>query len=342
MIADQRKTATGSARPPGPGLRGGLVQAWYDRAWWLWLLRPLEWAFRAAAALRRGLYHRGLLKVYRAPVPVVVVGNITVGGTGKTPIVLALVEDLQQRGLRVGVVSRGYGARPASSPHWVDDSSGPGECGDEPLLIHRRTACPVVVAADRPRAVRALLARTAVDIVISDDGLQHYALARDLEIAVVDEQRGTGNGFCLPAGPLREPGWRLRTVDFVLYRGSADQRCGVRYAADCLVNLASGEQRDAAPAALAREVVAVAGIGQPAQFTASLRTLGFAPQLCAFADHHRYSAADFAPLAGQPIIMTEKDAVKCAGLAGSNAWYLKISAQLPRHVIDAVAALVQP
>ena len=197
-------------------VREALVRAWYDGAWWLWLLRPPEALFRLLAASRRHLYRSGLLPVYRAPVPVVVVGNITVGGTGKTPVVIALVESLQRRDIRVGVVSRGHGGRPTGSPCWVDAGSDAGQCGDEPLLIHRRTGCPCVVAPRRADAVRSLLARAAVDIVISDDGLQHYALARDLEIAVVDDQRGIGNGFCLPAGPLREPVQRLKTVDYVL------------------------------------------------------------------------------------------------------------------------------
>ncbi|MDH4040570.1 MAG: tetraacyldisaccharide 4'-kinase [Gammaproteobacteria bacterium] len=321
--------------------RDVLENAWYRGAAWLWLLRPLEAVFRTFAAARRGLYHSRLLPVFRPPVPVVVVGNITVGGTGKTPVVIALVESLQQRGIKVGVVSRGYGARAPGSPLWVHAHSDAGRCGDEPLLIQRRTGCPCVVASRRAQAVHTLLARCAVDIIISDDGLQHYALARDLEIAVFDAQRGTGNGFCLPAGPLREPVKRLREVGHVLYRGSADPRNGVRYAIDSLVNLETGEARPAAPAALGREVVAVAGIGQPLQFMETLVALGFEPEQHCFADHHRYTAADFAGLGDRPIIMTEKDAVKCAGLAGDNAWYLKINAVLPDAVTSAVVALAR-
>jgi len=318
-----------------------LEKAWYSGARWLWLLRPVEAVFRILAAARRKLYHHHLLPVYRPPVPVIVVGNITAGGTGKTPVVIALVECLQQCGLRPGVVSRGYGARISGSAFRVEADSHADQCGDEPLLIRRRTGCPCVVAPRRAQAVQALLAGGDVDIVISDDGLQHYALARDLEIALIDAQRGTGNGFCLPAGPLREPLCRLEQVDFVLYRGSMEPRSGVRYALDCLVNLESGEVRPATPAALASEVVAVAGIGQPDQFMDTLVALGFAPARHCFADHHSYTAADFAGLMHQPIIMTEKDAVKCAGLAGSNAWYLKISAQLPAAVTAAVVALAR-
>jgi tetraacyldisaccharide 4'-kinase len=330
-----------------PGQRGlmldeVLVSAWYRSAWWLWLLRPVEAVFRTLAALRRRLYRHSLLPVYRPPVPVVVVGNITAGGTGKTPVVIALVESLQQRGIKVGVVSRGYGAAGTRSAFWVDTDSDAGRCGDEPLLIRRRTGCPCVVAPRRVQAVRALLARSTVDIIISDDGLQHYALARDLEIAILDQLRGTGNGFCLPAGPLREPVKRLREVDYVLHRGSADPVSGVRYTPDCLVNLECGEVRPATPTALAREVVAVAGIGQPGQFMDTLVALGFEPARHCFPDHHTYTASDFAGLGREPIIMTEKDAVKCVGLAGSNAWYLKITASVPAAVTNAVVALARP
>jgi len=324
---------------PAVALRDFLVSAWYRGSRWLWLLRPLELLFRAVTGLRRYLYQCGLLAVYSAPVPVVVVGNISVGGTGKTPVVIALVQNLQQRGIRVGVVSRGYGASGVAFPCHVAAGSTAVQCGDEPLLIARRTGCPCVVAPKRAQAVRALLAAAPVDVIISDDGLQHYALARDLEIALIDERRGTGNGYCLPAGPLREPVERLQAVDFVLCRGGADPATAVHYIPDCLVNLDSGEQRPPHPAALARNVHAIAGLGQPEQFFASLEALGFEPQAHAFADHHMYSSADFADLQGKPIIMTEKDAVKCSGLAGADAWYLKISAQLPQAVTTAVAAL---
>jgi tetraacyldisaccharide 4'-kinase len=319
-----------------------LVEAWYRGAWWLWLLRPLELLFRCLAGVRRSLYRRGLLTVYRAPVPVIMIGNITVGGTGKTPVVIALVEALQGRGFKVGVVSRGYGASDLRRPHRVSVDSTPAQCGDEALLIQRRTGCPCVVAPDRPGAVRALLADTGIDLIVSDDGLQHYALARDLEIALLDAARGTGNGFCLPAGPLREPVSRLQTVDFVLYRGSDDPLRGVTYRADCLVNLVTGERRPVCPSSIGRDVHAVAGIGQPAQFFDTLDKLGFNAQRHPFADHHSYQPEDFVGLAGKPVLMTEKDAVKCAAIAGDNAWYLVIEAPLPEPVILAAVALVAP
>jgi tetraacyldisaccharide 4'-kinase len=318
-----------------------LVKAWYRGDPWLYLLRPLEVVFRCVVALRASLYRLGLLNTYRADVPVVVVGNITVGGTGKTPVVIALVQSLQQQGVRVGVISRGYGASGLASPRRVEAGSTAQQCGDEALLIHRRTACPCVVAPSRAAAAQALLARESVDLLISDDGLQHYALERDMEIALLDNERGTGNGFCLPAGPLREPVKRLQSVDYVLYRNGTDPEQAVHYTADALINLTTGEQRVAEPALLSGDIHAVAGLGQPAQFFDRLRRLGFDPVDHHFPDHHCYTGADFAGMAGKPIIMTEKDAVKCAGLAGNDAWYLKISAQLPQAVTRAVIALAQ-
>lgn len=316
-----------------------LAVAWYSKAPWLWLLRPLELIFRVLTGLRKRAYQGGLLKSWRAPVPVVIVGNITVGGTGKTPIVIALVEHLQALGLRPGVVSRGYGADANEFPHTVSSHSSAADCGDEPLLIYRRTGCPCVVAPDRTAAVRQLLESSPVDVILADDGLQHYRLERDLEIVVLDEARGIGNGFCLPAGPLREPPGRLEEADFVLHRGSDNEQHGVRYRHDSLVNVATGAQRPIAPDATMKVVSAVAGIGQPEQFFNTLLEVGYTVQEYAFPDHHHYTAEDFAKLPEQPVIMTEKDAVKCADLAGNNAWYLKISAELPPVVTDAVVSL---
>lgn len=316
-----------------------LVDAWYNGAWWLWLLHPLQWLFRVIAALRRSAYRRGLLAIYRPPVPVVVVGNIAVGGTGKTPVVVALVESLQQQGITAGVVSRGYGASQHAMPHVVGEHSEATDCGDEALLIYQRTACPCVVAASRSAAVRVLLENYQVDLIISDDGLQHYALARDLEIVMYDADSAFGNGLCLPAGPLREPLARLSSVDFVLARGSDDPVSGVTYRQDKLVNLASEEERAVSTDSIGSSVFAVAGLARPALFLAALGQLGFEVQARLYPDHHPYSAADFSGLQKKPIIMTEKDAVKCRGLVGADAWYLQVSAILPQAVVQAVVAL---
>ena len=320
------------------GQGSGLEAAWYRGAWWLWLLRPIELLFRLLAGTRRLLYVSGVLNTYRAEKPVIVIGNITVGGTGKTPVVIALVEALQGRGFKPGVVSRGYGAESGEFPRHVRADSTASDCGDEPLLIHQRTGAPCVVDPDRSAALQALLGQHSVDIVISDDGLQHYALGRDLEVALLDNDRRVGNGFCLPAGPLREPRSRLDTVDFVLYRNGADIETAVEYEALAWVNLASGEQRNLESFA-GQQVNAMAGIGQPAQFFASLQALGIEARERVFPDHHQFTAADFSSLPAGPILMTEKDAVKCRSLVGDDAWFLRISARLPSRLIDAAAQL---
>jgi tetraacyldisaccharide 4'-kinase len=322
-------------------LSQALPAAWYRADGWLWALRPLELVFRAGAALRRRLYRMGWLSVFQAPKPVVVVGNIAVGGTGKTPVVIALVEALAARGLRVGVVSRGYGARRGTFPHVLDQDSRVDDCGDEALLLYRRTGCPCVVDPSRVAAVQTLLDRFDVDLVICDDGLQHYALGRDLEIVLVDALLGHGNGFCLPAGPLREPVSRLRSVDFVLYRGDGADDDTVVYEPDALVNLRSAEHRTVDTGSIGTKVHALAGIGQPDQFFRDLRKAGFELEAHVYPDHHGFCEDELRPLAGKPVIMTEKDAVKCTHLAGDDAWYLKISARLPQGLVSAVAALAE-
>ena len=326
-----------------PDAGRGIVAAWYRGDRWLLLLRPLEFFFRAIALFRREAYGTGLFRAYRADRPVVIVGNITVGGTGKTPVVIALVEALQSRGLRPGVVSRGYGAKAPENtfPHIVTATSSAYQCGDEPLLIQRRTGVPVVVAPKRSAAVKALLKCAEVDVVLADDGLQHYPLARDMEIVIVDAQRGLGNGYCLPAGPLREPASRLSSVDRVLYR-NGEGADAVRYQPVAWVNLDSGEQRELDAFAGYEAVVAVAGIGQPGQFFASLEDMGIAAACKAFHDHHAFTADDLAPYADSTILMTEKDAVKCTEIAGPDAWYLRVDAQIPASLVDAVAALARP
>lgn len=318
-----------------------LLQAWYQKSPWLWLLRPLELVFRGVVWLRRLGFSAGLFASFRADVPVVVVGNITVGGTGKTPVVISLLEALQARGLRPAVVSRGYGGSAPQYPFTVTMASTPGQCGDEPLLIHRRTGCPVVVDPDRAAALRRLQQEAGIDIVVADDGLQHYALARDLEIALIDAGRGLGNGWCLPAGPLREPASRLDSVDWVLYRGGDNPDCSVSYRSRCLRRLCDGEQRPVDSPGFGPAVHAVAGIGQPGQFFRTLESLGFNPSVHPFPDHHSFGSTDFAELQDLPIIMTEKDAVKCTDIAGPNAWCLVVDAVLPAALVDAVEALAR-
>jgi tetraacyldisaccharide 4'-kinase len=324
-----------------PSVPGLLAAAWYRGAPWLWLLRPVEGLYRLFVGLRRWLYRSGMLGTYQSARPVVVVGNITTGGTGKTPVVIALVEALKARGLVAGVVSRGYGARADGVPHVLGEGSTAADSGDEPLLIHRRTGAPCVVSPSRVAATQTLLDRFPVDLVISDDGLQHYALGRSLEIAMLDAELGLGNGFCLPAGPLREPRRRLDSVDFILLRAQQQGPDRVTYHPECLVNLADGRCLPPTPAGLGAEVYAVAGIGHPEYFARTLRELGFRPELVSFPDHHDFRPSDLAGLEDRPIIMTEKDAVKCAPFAGGDAWSLRIRARVPDAVVDAVTALAE-
>jgi tetraacyldisaccharide 4'-kinase len=320
-------------------LSTALPAAWRRNAPWLMLLRPLSWLYALLLCLRDMSYRLGWRQVYRAPVPVVVVGNLTVGGTGKTPVVMALAQALQDRGLRVGIVSRGYGATPGHFPRRVTPGGTLEDAGDEALMLARRTGCPVVVAPQRARAVQELLDWQPVDIILSDDGLQHRALARDMEIVLLAAQTGLGNGCLLPAGPLRERASRLERVDWILQQDAPEPERCFHYRADTLVNLLSGELSALADWA-GRAVTAVAGIANPERFFATLRAAGLRPTAHVFPDHHAFRAADFAPFADGPLIMTEKDAIKCEGFAGSDTWFLRISLSLPAGLVDRVAALL--
>lgn len=317
---------------------------WYGNAGWLWLLLPFEILFRAATALRRRCYRSGVLPSWRAPVPVIVIGNLSVGGTGKTPVAIALCQALQREGFRPGIVSRGYRAQPPRFPHQVAGDDSAAIAGDEPLLIARRTGCPVVIAPQRAAAARFLLQHNECDVLICDDGLQHYALQRDIECVVVDAARRFGNGRCLPVGPLREPLARLRGVDAILENGAAHsdanaKRYGFALQPGTFLNPNSGEIL--APQQWAQRYPrahAVAGIGNPARFFDSLRALGCAIEAHAFPDHHAFTAADLHFNDALPIAMTEKDAVKCAAYADGRQWVLRVDAVLPDALLAALAA----
>ena len=296
----------------------------------LWTL-PLGRLFCSLAGLRRWAYRRGLASVHRLPVPVIVVGNIAVGGTGKTPLVIWLARRLQARGWRPGIVSRGYKGQAERWPLAVSADSPPHLVGDEPVLIARRTGCPLWVGPDRVDAARALLAAAECDIILSDDGLQHYRLGRDLEIAVIDGERRLGNCRCLPAGPLREVPARLDAVDLLVCNGGQPRarEFGMGLRPGVLVNLRQpGRERELASLA-GQRVLALAGIGNPGRFFALLRAAGLEVEERAFPDHHEYRAADLPPAADpRALLMTEKDAVKLAGMARDNYWYLPVEAEL--------------
>jgi len=307
-----------------------LLQAWYQGHPALGLLRPLEALYRRIALRKRADYLEGRRQAYRAPVPVIVVGNVTVGGTGKTPMILWLIEHCRARGLKVGVVSRGYGAKPPSLPWRVRAEQSAAQAGDEPLMIVQRCGVPLVIDPDRPAAVRALLAEEPVDLILCDDGLQHYRLARDLELVLIDAARGLGNRRCLPAGPLREPAERLESVDAVLYNGASSDPAGAFsfvLRPSALVNLRSGERRYLTHFPPGQQVHALAGIGNPRRFFATLEALHWRPVPHAFPDHAAYSAEQLQFSPPLPLLMTEKDAVKCRAFAAADWWYLAVDAQ---------------
>ena len=348
------------------GLKATVVSAltdgWYTGAPWLHLLRPLAALFRCISVIRRRR-----LSALQQPsvVPVIVIGNISVGGTGKTPVVLALAEALHNSGRRVGVISRGYGGRARQYPLWVSDITDVRESGDEASMMRRTLSGPLVLDPDRSRALRAVTTQSDCDVVISDDGLQHYRLWRDIEIVVVDAARGLGNRLCLPAGPLREPPQRLEDVDYILLNGlPASQQSEQSQLPDITtpqahftlvpqvwVNVRTGQQVSLTHLPLALHagdgssdgddheapiVDAIAGIGHPQRFFDSVQQLGFRVRPRAFADHHVYSAADLAFAKHSVLLMTEKDAVKCQRFAGDNWWYLSVKAVLPAEFLQVV------
>ncbi|PLY15958.1 MAG: tetraacyldisaccharide 4'-kinase [Sedimenticola sp.] len=294
------------------------------------LLLPLSLLFCSIAWLRRRLYRLGVLKRHSLPVPVLVVGNITVGGTGKTPLVIWLVEYLRQLGYRPGVVSRGYGGTAGYWPQQVQSDSDPALIGDEPALLARRTACPIRVGPNRVVAARTLLEQSDCNIIISDDGLQHYALGRDLEIVVIDGERRFGNGLCLPAGPLRERPGRLADADFVVINGATASagQSAMSLQPYRFINLCNPEKQLESSAFAGQQIHAFAGIGHPGRFFDTLRALGVELVEHAFPDHHPFSAADFRQVESEIVLMTEKDAVKCASFAKPDYWYLTINAVL--------------
>lgn len=309
--------------------------AWYgSRRWSFWLL-PLTWLFILLSAIRRYVLLRWQQTMLATPV--IVVGNITVGGTGKTPLLIALVKWLQAQGYTPGVVSRGYGGQVATYPYLLTAGSSATQAGDEPVTIYQQTGCAVCVGPDRLAAARALEDQ-GCDLILSDDGLQHYRLGRDIEIAVVDGQRGVGNGWRLPVGPLREPISRLTTVDWVVVNSPAANFVLPQLAdlyfipmqiqAHSLVNLVAGIEHELSSIA-GNPVNAVAGIGNPQRFINTLSESGIQARLHAFPDHHAYTATELVFDNVWPVVMTEKDAVKCKTFAQPNWYYLSISANLP-------------
>ena len=337
------------------------MEAWFIKQWqrngpWQILLRPVSWLFLLLVMLRRAAYRLGWLKVSNVGVPVIMVGNINVGGTGKTPLVLALVEALTRHGKHCGIVTRGYqpGANvpTAEVVQVVPTGDGAGLLSDEATLLARRSGVPVYTAANRVQAARTLLRNHGqVDVIISDDGLQHYALQRDIEICVIDSARGLGNGALLPAGPLREPASRLDEVDAIIVNLAANVTDVKNYAAttpafemtlanEIFINLKSGRSigvTEAIALFQGLRIHALAGIGNPQRFFAHLVRLGLAPNRTQpFPDHHDYLSSDMPGIDAGIILMTEKDAVKCGSFADERMWYMRIDALLPNKFIELV------
>lgn len=318
---------------------------WLERQWvrigcWHILLMPLSWLFWLLSTCRRKAYESGTLKSYRSAVPLIVVGNIGIGGTGKTPLVIWLVEQLRLAGFSPGIISRGYGSK-SKIPRAVVEGRLPSEFGDEPVLLARRTGCPVWVGVDRVAVQQALLlAHPQCNVLVSDDGLQHYRMQRDIELVVVDAQRGFGNGQLLPAGPLRESLSRLSEVDAVVYNGAGriapDKPDGFSMSlqGNVLCNLLNqGKTMNIAD--LREQVIhAVAGIGNPQRFFQQLRSMGLSVEAHLFSDHHDFQLEDLAFAGEDMILMTEKDAVKCAAFAKPNWWYLPVVAEVDKKLAD--------
>lgn len=297
---------------------------WYGTHSTRWFLSPISLVYRGITALRR--WYLVTFCQVDCPVPLIVVGNITVGGVGKTPLVIELARKLQAKGLTVGIVSRGYRATINKFPYEVRLDDTAESVGDEPLLLAHRTQCPVVIAPKRMEAVRYLLEKHQCQVIISDDGLQHYRMGRSIEIAVIDGTRGLGNGLCLPAGPLREPAARLQQVDFIIVnQGTWNNAYSMRLMPGKITQINTGKQLN--PDALGEKWEAIAAIGNPQRFYSTLSQLGIEFDTCSYPDHYQFKPQDLNYL-NMPIIMTEKDAVKCRLFSSDNMYYLPVDAVL--------------
>ncbi len=319
-----------------------LQKQWFCKSVWHLLLLPSAAIYLGLIHLRKLLYKLNVFKSYALPVPVIVVGNISVGGTGKTPAVIYLAQQLKLAGYCPGIISRGYG-RSNSLVQAVSCGSSPDQVGDEPLLIAMRTACPVFVGNNRVAAGVALVKEhPEVNVIISDDGLQHYRLKRSLELAVVDADRGFGNGFLIPAGPLRETVARLSLVDAIVVNGNAEALKPVpnknvfsmRLVGETFFSL-DGKQKKSAAYFKKKKLAAVVGIGNPDRFFGHLRMMSLDFQSQAFPDHHLFCLEDFTPFKDKTILMTEKDAVKCQDFA-DDIWMLPVDAMIEQGLMKVI------
>lgn len=314
---------------------------WYEDVFIATWLTAFTMLFVDIVRFRRFLYRQGYLKSRKVTCPVIVVGNISVGGTGKTPLVIALAERLKQEGYHPAIVSRGYGGQNKVA-RLVSEYSSAHEVGDEVVLMAKKTACPVAVAVKRVEAAQLICEKTACDVILTDDGLQHYALQRDIEIAVVDGERRFGNNNCLPGGPLREPLERLKEVDFIIVNGTAqeEREIPMTITAEIAINLKTGEEKPLADFK-GQNCHAIAGIGNPERFFNLLLAKGLNPKNHPFPDHHIFKAKHINFKDSLPILMTEKDAVKCTELANDKHWHVPISANLPDAFFERLLNLLK-
>lgn len=308
---------------------------------------PVSWGAKVAArffglisGVRRWCYQVGLCKIHQLKAPVIVVGNITAGGGGKTPMVMWLVEYLKSMGYRPGIISRGYGGKRKVEPMFVTANADPAASGDEPLLMAKKTQCPVVVGKDRVKAGQSLLKGHNVNVIVADDGMQHYALGRQAEIVMIDARWRTGNNLLMPAGPLREPLERLNEVDLVVFKGYMHGQQHYQLAIDEIQRL--NHSRETKPIAdfRSQKVVAMAGIANPDSFFSMLAAAGLAIVKHPLPDHHQITAADFEPHQDSVVLITEKDAVKCAQLDLPNVWVVKLKITMPEETTQALSQLV--
>ncbi len=303
---------------------------WYTKQPLGLLLIPLSWLYTIIIVLRRLCYQSGLIAVNQIDAPVIIVGNISVGGTGKTPLVIWLAEYFKNKGFKPGIVSRGYGGKLSGKTQQVRADSDPLLVGDEPVLIAKRTSCPVAIAVQRREAAEELIEHCGCNLILCDDGMQHYSLGRDIEIAVIDGQRRFGNQLCLPAGPLREPISRLETVDFVVSKYIAGRHeYKMEYHYGDLVSLIDPTETMPVSNLNGQSVHAIAGIGNPDRYFSYLRNQKLNLIMHDFPDHHPFIADEVTFNDGLAVVMTEKDAVKCTAYATEQHWYLPITATLP-------------
>lgn len=315
---------------------------WYKDFFIAALLMPFSFIYMDVVRFRRWQYKTGRKTVTKVSVPVVIVGNLTVGGTGKTPLVIYLAKQLQEKGFKPGVISRGYGAESETWPQRVTADSDVSAIGDEPILIVEQTKCPVAVGPIRVDAAKLLIEEAGCDVILSDDGLQHYALARDIEIIVIDGERRFGNNYCLPAGPLREPQERKYEADFTVCNGgeAEEDETLMQLEGDVAINLQTGEQKSLYEFG-ELQCHALAGIGNPERFFKHLQKYHISSSYDEFPDHHVFTESEISYNKADAIFMTEKDAVKCKTFASNKHWFVPVQARLPNEFVEQLISLLK-